>query len=135
MEKVICDKCKWSWETEKSDNNPYLCHKCGYDNKLKKYDLLSFNKWKKENQPYKEEVNDGYLTRTFSEDIDSDELVWHRDRQDRIVEVVSDSNWYIQYDNKLPNKMNKGDKFTIPKNTYHRIIKKSGELKVNIYFT
>ncbi len=29
---VICDKCGWSWELEDGGDDPYVCHKCGYDN-------------------------------------------------------------------------------------------------------
>jgi len=34
---IICKKCDWSWD--KKDTQPhdaYVCHKCGYDNELKK---------------------------------------------------------------------------------------------------
>jgi len=35
--KVICDNCKWSWAvkdgTQDGETNPYLCHKCDYDNR------------------------------------------------------------------------------------------------------
>lgn len=34
--KVDC-KCGWSWNIDTDDTNPYLCHKCGYDNKEGKY--------------------------------------------------------------------------------------------------
>lgn len=44
-----CTKCKWSWEIEKNDEHPYLCHKCGYDSKLKEFNIKEYNKWKKEN--------------------------------------------------------------------------------------
>ena len=36
-----CKKCEWSWEIETDDMNPYLCHKCGFDDKLNDYDLIS----------------------------------------------------------------------------------------------
>ena len=36
-----CVKCEWSWEIETDDMNPYLCHKCGFDDKLNDYDLIS----------------------------------------------------------------------------------------------
>jgi len=29
---VICDSCGWSWELSDGGDDPYLCHKCGYDN-------------------------------------------------------------------------------------------------------
>ena len=31
-DKVICDNCGWSWDISSGGKDPYLCHKCGYDN-------------------------------------------------------------------------------------------------------
>lgn len=45
--KVICKKCDHSWEIERNDKHPFLCHMCGWDQKIKKYndkELLNF--WK-----------------------------------------------------------------------------------------
>jgi hypothetical protein len=36
--KFDCKKCDHSWKIEKDDNDPYLCHMCGYDSKNKEYD-------------------------------------------------------------------------------------------------
>jgi len=46
--KTIC-KCGWSWKVEKSDDRPYWCHKCGYDNTDGKYYMEDLKSWKKEN--------------------------------------------------------------------------------------
>jgi len=37
--------------------------------------------------PYSERRKDNLIVRTFSQDIDEEELVWHRDREDRQVTV------------------------------------------------
>ena len=29
---VICDNCGWEWKIADGGKDPYLCHKCGYDN-------------------------------------------------------------------------------------------------------
>ena len=29
---VFCDKCNWNWSLDDGGNNPFICHKCGYDN-------------------------------------------------------------------------------------------------------
>lgn len=45
--KVTCKKCDHSWKTENGDKHPFLCHMCGWDQKVKKYkdkELLNF--WK-----------------------------------------------------------------------------------------
>lgn len=76
--------------------------------------------------PYKEY---GEL-RTFSSLIKDDELVWHRDREDRILSPNHTTDWQFQFDNELPILINK--EIFIPKGTYHRIIKGKGDLTVKI---
>lgn len=89
---------------------------------------------KEEEFPF-EQVEDGdKKIRTFSEDVDSEELVWHRDREDRLVEVLGGENWMVQLDNMLPVKMKPGDSFIIPEGVYHRVLKGDGELKISITF-
>lgn len=80
--------------------------------------------------PFKEKIKDGYHIRTFKEDVEDSELVWHRDKEDRIVESVGKTNWMIQMDNEVP-KIIEGE-FFIPKNTYHRVIKGDGDLTVKV---
>lgn len=75
--------------------------------------------------PFSEQNN----IRIFDQEVNEDELVWHRDREDRIVEAVDDTDWQFQFDNELPQKI---DKIFIPKDTYHRIIKGKGNLKIKV---
>ena len=47
-DKVKC-RCGHSWVIEKNDKNPHLCHICGWNGEMEKYEdkkLLTF--WKKE---------------------------------------------------------------------------------------
>lgn len=83
-------------------------------------------------RPYKEKfVSGNQYIRTFSNNVKTDELEWHLDKEDRIVEVVSNKGkWMVQLDNKLPVLLNK--KVFIPKETYHRVIKGKGQLVVKI---
>lgn len=87
---------------------------------------------KNQNQrlPFNENINNGYHVRTFSEDVDDMELIWHRDREDRIVKSISETDWMVQLDNELPKSLT--ETIFIPKNTYHRVIKGSGNLTVKI---
>lgn len=80
-------------------------------------------------RPYKEEEQDGFVIREFSQDISPIELVWHRDREDRIVEALHETDWKFQLDNEVPVFI---DKLFIPKEAYHRLIKGTGNLKVKI---
>ena len=80
--------------------------------------------------PFQEQKEEKYIVRTFSESIDDMELVWHRDREDRIVKSLGKTDWMIQMDNELPRPLT--EMVYIPKNTYHRVIKGTGDLKVRI---
>ena len=77
------------------------------------------------NLPFEEQDN----IRIFDQDVDEMELVWHRDREDRIVEALETTDWMFQLDNNLPQRL---EKIFIPKDTYHRVIKGSGNLKVKV---
>ena len=83
-------------------------------------------------RPYVEEKKDGYIIREFSQNTPSFEFVWHRDKEDRIVETTHDTDWQFQLDNEIPQRLTK-NKLFIPKETYHRIIKGTGDLVVKIW--
>jgi len=80
--------------------------------------------------PFEENIKNGIYERTFSQDVDNEELVWHRDREDREVQVIGETDWMFQFDNELPFQME--GKFFIPMGVYHRVIKGSGDLKLKI---
>jgi len=82
--------------------------------------------------PFKQTTKDRIKTRVFDKNIDNHELQWHRDERDRIVEVVKGSGWKFQMDNKLPITLKEGDRFTIPSEIYHRVIRGSGDLVIKI---
>lgn len=81
-----------------------------------------------------ENVSDTIKIRTFTEDTDSGELMWHRDRENRLVEILESNGWKYQSDNSLPIEMKKGDKIFIPEGLYHRVIKGSGDLMIKVEF-
>ena len=84
--------------------------------------------------PYKDlEITDSYIIREFSENIDPIELLWHRDDESRIVEIIGNTDWQIQLDNQLPSSLN--DRIFIPRHEFHRVIKGTGTLKLKIYKT
>ena len=124
-----CKKCKWSWDLESDDENPYLCHKCGFDSELNEYDMESLKKWQEENLPFKETIINNETFRIFESNVNELDLTWHRDNEDRIVESVGSTNWKIQLDNELPKKL---ESVFIPKGVYHRLIKGNSDLKVKI---
>jgi quercetin dioxygenase-like cupin family protein len=61
-------------------------------------------------------------------------LKWHRDRENRLVEVLEGEDWYLQMDDEFPKKLVVGEKYYIPEGVYHRVIKGNQELKVLITF-
>ena len=87
------------------------------------------------NLPFEQQdISNEIKIRTFSSDTDIGEFTWHRDREDRVVELIEGENWYIQLDNELPKKLVKENKIFIPMGVYHRVIKGEGDLKVKIEF-
>lgn len=93
------------------------------------------NRKSDDEKPYLENmVSEGVKFRTFDVDVDTDELKWHRDRQDRLVEVIEGENWGLQFDNELPINLVSGQSYIIPEGMYHRVIKGDSELKVKITY-
>lgn len=86
----------------------------------------------KENKlPFNEEsIEENISIRTFSASIEDNSLVWHRDREDRIIEPIEETNWGFQLDNELPKRI-QGQIF-IPKGVWHRAIKGTGDLKIKL---
>lgn len=83
-------------------------------------------------KPYKEINTEDFSIREFSSNISTLELVWHRDKEDRVVQAMHDTDWKFQLDNEVPKRLSK-NKLFIPKETYHRLIKGTGDLTVKIF--
>lgn len=86
----------------------------------------------KNDKPYLENVDEEKIVRKFSFELDAKELVWHRDRHDRIVKVLDGKDWQFQLDDQLPVYLERNHVFLIPKETYHRIIKGVDDLIIEI---
>jgi len=83
--------------------------------------------------PYEDELKNGYKIRTFSEEVNEEELIWHRDKNDREVAVIEGTGWQLQMDNKLPTDLKQGMLYNIKAMEYHRLIKGNGTLKLKIW--
>lgn len=81
-------------------------------------------------KPYSQLETSTTLYREFLETVDEEELVWHRDRRDREVELLEPTDWMFQFDNEIPFLIK--DKIFIPRETYHRLIKGTQNLKIKI---
>lgn len=75
---------------------------------------------------------DNGTARVFDSNVEPDQLVWHRDEEDRTITVLEGDGWQFQFDNQLPFDINVGDVFTIPAMVYHRILKGQNQLLINI---
>ena len=83
-------------------------------------------------RPYTDlEITDEYIIREFDENIDPIELLWHRDNEDRTIEIIGETDWQVQLDDSLPTSLN--ERIFIPRHTWHRAIKGTGTLKLKIY--
>tara|TARA_Y100000004_G_scaffold161535_1_gene189655 strand:+ start:81 stop:356 length:276 start_codon:yes stop_codon:yes gene_type:complete len=80
-----------------------------------------------------QQLNTKLFLREFSADVDEMELIWHEDREDRIVSVVEGNGWKFQFDEELPIEMEDGIDITIPKGVVHRVIKGKGPLKIKVF--
>ena len=85
----------------------------------------------KDNLPFVEEnLEDNLFIREFLQNTESGDFTWHRDREDRIIESIGETDWMIQLDNELPKSLNQ--KVFIPKGVYHRVIKGTNNLKIKL---
>jgi hypothetical protein len=75
--------------------------------------------------PFKEgRLSPDRLLREFSRDVASDELVWHRDREDRAVRTLEGRGWALQVDGGMPIPLRLGESHHIPAGTWHRLLRR-----------
>ena len=83
--------------------------------------------------PFEEEKIDEYnFIRTFPADVDEMDLIWHADKENRIITVLKGNGWKFQFDEELPIEMTKGLSISIFEGRLHRVIKGKGLLKINL---
>lgn len=86
-----------------------------------------------EELPFEEQyIADKTSVRVFSQLVDPEELKWHQDDETRIIKVKSGRDWFIQYDNHLPMPLREGKNYLVRRGEWHRIIKGSDDLIVEI---
>jgi len=77
-------------------------------------------------------LREGVRLRRFKHENLLEESTWHRDANDRLVEVIQGKGWQIQVDNRVPIIMKEGDVYRIPSGMWHRVIPSKGDLVVLI---
>ena len=83
-------------------------------------------------EDFEKSIYDKVFTRVFKENIEDKQLIWHKDRKDRVVKVVYGTGWKLQYDNQLPTELEPGRNYYIKKEEFHRLHKGNSELKLEI---
>jgi len=82
--------------------------------------------------PYNEIViSEESSIRGFTNRIDPEELKWHFDEEDRIVELVEETDWMFQFDDDLPFMITETPIY-IQKGKYHRVITGEKDLIVKV---
>lgn len=82
--------------------------------------------------PFIEKISGGSNIRIFSEKTKKKDLKWHRDGEDRTIICHHNTNWEFQKDNELPLKIIKDVPITIKKDEWHRLIKGTNRLTLEI---
>ena len=82
--------------------------------------------------PYDDKYVEDKIIRTFESFVHEDELIWHRDKKNRLVRVIKGSGWQFQYDNELPRPLSVGDSLYIEKDTFHRLLRGDTTLVLEI---
>lgn len=83
--------------------------------------------------PFKEKkIADNVFLRYFDHNVISEELVWHQDREDRVIEVIQSNDWHFQRDEEVPFKLVEGMKFSIKKLHYHRLLRGKNDLIIKV---
>jgi alkylated DNA nucleotide flippase Atl1 len=84
-----------------------------------------------ENPYFEYIINENEVIRVFENDDLGTEELWHRDLEDRTVEILEDTDWQLQLDNNLPTSLK--ERIFIPRHEWHRVIKGTGTLKLKIH--
>jgi len=82
--------------------------------------------------PYNDINDDDKFVRTFEENVEIDDLIWHRDKKNRVITILEGDDWQLQMENELPFVLTQGQNYYIQKEVYHRVIKGEGQLKLSI---
>jgi hypothetical protein len=86
-------------------------------------------------KPYKDlEITPECIIREFGQNIDPIELMWHRDNEQRLIEIINPGqNWKFQFEDELPWDLESKMSFVILKHKWHRIIKGKENLLIKIH--
>ena len=81
---------------------------------------------------YETKLTTNTITREFPASVNPNWLKWHMDDEDRNILVINETDWKFQMDNEFPIDLNSGMRFSISAGVYHRIIKGSTDLLIEV---
>jgi len=81
---------------------------------------------------FEKSIYKNVFTRVFKQNVKKEQLIWHKDRKDRVVKVIYGTGWKLQYDNELPFELEVGQNYYIKKENFHRLHRGNSELKLEI---
>lgn len=78
-------------------------------------------------------TRDGSIIRLFDSNAKEDDLIWQKEEKDREITVLDGVGWKIQFENKLPVELKKGQLYNIKAMECHRLIKGIEGLTLRIW--
>jgi len=82
--------------------------------------------------PFEQKIQGNKIIRFFDPNVDTEELVWHRDLKDRKVKIIESGNWKFQEEDELPVDLYPNQVIWIQKSSWHRVIRGDNKLVIEI---
>ena len=82
---------------------------------------------------YETKLTPNIVMREFWSSVNPNWLKWHMDEEDRDVLVLLPTDWKFQYDDELPIDLYEGMTFSITAGKFHRIIKGTTDLLIEVH--
>ena len=84
-------------------------------------------------KPFTEEfIGKNKILRKFDPKAEKHLFKWHVDPERRIIKAINENDWEFQLDNKIPEDLEINKSILINKGEYHRLIKGTSELYLEI---
>lgn len=111
-------------------DKPCKCHTC----KCGKEEWTAIEKKMTDfTRPFTEDfIGKNKIIRKFDPNAEDHLFKWHIDPESRIIKVINENDWKFQIDNQLPQDLEINKLTLIRKGVYHRLIKGTSELHLEI---
>ena len=78
-------------------------------------------------------TRDGSIIRLFDSNAKEDDLIWQKEEKDREITVLDGVGWKIQFKDKLPIELKKGQLYNVKAMEYHKLIRGVEGLTLRIW--